>query len=479
MDIFVVLLFWAIAAIACLRGPASLVTVLMMSLSFGSFAVISPSVTAGLTLTPAPMLALILIARVFATLSGLNYLASLILKPCRMTLLFIFWIYASLATYFLPRFFYRQADIIPVRFEGVSTVTLLEPTTQNISQIAYLSISIFTVFALACHFRDAQNRIAGIRALLYGVYAAIITGLLDFIALHVPIGPFLEPFRTATYALLTDVEMFGGKRVVGLMPEASAYGSFCLALLSALYFFRHVLADTPSRALAVFLGLASLLAFTWLSTSSAAIVGLAVLIAAAGANWIWRGVTASGGEYLNRSLAFEFWVVALTISLLAIATLIDLTIWNPVLEMLDDLIFSKSGSSSFEERSLWTSTSLNALFQTYGLGVGVGSTRTSNAIVAIFSNVGIFGGLLFFVFVISALMKKAGNGGVDDATAHAARWSYIAPFAAAALVGGSPDFGIVNAWLFAVAISATSAVQTFAVPGRSDGPARRYTLVAR
>lgn len=479
MDIVVVLLFWLIAAIACLRGAASLVSVLMVSLSFGSFAVISPAATAGLTLTPAPMLALILIGRVFATLSGLNYLASLVMKPCRMTLLLIFWIYATLATYFLPRFFYRQADIIPVRFEGVSTVTLLEPTTQNISQIAYLSISIFAVLAFACHFRDADNRLKGIRALLFGAYAAIITGLLDFIGQHVPIGAFLEPFRTATYALLTDVEMFGGKRVVGLMPEASAYGSTCLALLSALYFFRHVLADKPSRALLVFLGLAGLLAFTWLSTSSAAIVGLAVFMMAAGTNWIWRGITTSGGELLNRSLAFEFWIVALTISLVSIATLIDISIWNPVIEMLDDLIFTKGGSSSFEERSLWTSTSLNALFQTYGLGVGVGSTRTSNAIVAMFSNVGVVGGLLFYSFVIFALMRKAGDGGINDATAHAARWAFIAPFAAAALVGGSPDFGIVNAWLFAAAIAATTTARPWSMSQTSIAPATRYTVVAR
>jgi hypothetical protein len=473
LDIVVVLIFWAIAAIACVRGTAALVSVLMVSLSFGSFAVISPSVTAGLTLTPAPMLALILIGRVFVSLSGLNYLASLILKPSRMTLLLIFWVYATLATYFLPRFFYRQADIIPVRFEGVTTITLLEPTTQNISQLAYLSISIFAVLALACHFRDPDNRLKGTRALLYGAYAAIITGLLDFIAMYVPIGAFLEPFRTATYALLTDVEMFGGKRVVGLMPEASAYGSTCLALLSALYFFRHLLADTPARAFSVFAGLVGLLALTWLSTSSAAIVGLAILMMTAGANWVWRGVTASGGQFLNRSLAFEFWVVALTISLIAVATLIDLSIWNPVIEMLDDLIFSKSGSSSYEERNLWTSTSLNALYQTYGLGVGVGSTRTSNAIVAIFSNVGIFGGLLFFLFVICALIKSSGDGGVNDATAHAARWAYIAPFSAAALVGGSPDFGILNAWLFALAIAATSSVSSWA---RSVSP---YILVAR
>lgn len=454
-----VLIFWGVAFVAFWRGTAALVAALMVSLSFGSFAVISPAATAGLTLTPAPMLALILIARVFGTLTGLNYLASLVLIPSRMTLLLVFWIYATLATYFLPRFFYRQASIIPVRFEGVTTITLLEPTTQNISQLAYLSISIFTVLALACHFRDPHNRLAGIGALLYGVYAAIITGLLDFIALHVPIGPFLEPFRTATYALLTDVEMFGGKRVVGLMPEASAYGSTCLALLSALYFFRHLLADTPARAAAVFFGLVGLLALTWLSTSSAAIVGLAILLMTAVTNWIWRGATASGGELLNRSLAFEFWVVALTVSMIIVATLLDASIWDPLIEMLNDLIFTKSASSSYEERTLWTTTSMNALFQTYGLGVGVGSTRTSNAIVAMLSNVGILGSLLFFAFVAWTFLKPGSDGAVDNAVAHGARWAYIAPFGAAALVGGSPDFGLLNAWLFALAITATSTVR--------------------
>ena len=112
----------------------------------------------------------------------------------------------------------------------------LQPTTQNLSQLAYMTISIITVFAFACVLKRPGWWTAILQGLLLGGVVAIVTGLLDMAGQASPIGAALAPFRTASYALLTDVEILGAKRVVGLMPEASAYGGLCISLIAALHF---------------------------------------------------------------------------------------------------------------------------------------------------------------------------------------------------------------------------------------------------
>lgn len=458
MDIIPLVLFWGLALLSFSRGPAALIYLLFASMPFGAFAVISPALTAGLTLTPSPMLALLFMVRIFTTVGGLNFLASLIMKPQRLSLLLAFWVMAGAATIFLPSLFYRQTNIIPLRAIAGGGPSLLEPTPQNISQLAYLSISVFLVFAFTYHFRDRKARQSALRALLVGATVTIATGILDYSSQSVPIAFFLEPFRTATYALLTDAELMGAKRVVGLMPEASAFGNLCIAFLSAVYFFRTALfSDSAGKAALVPVVIVALASMVWLSTSSAAIAGLIVFAAVVMAEWLWRRLASSRSLHTHKGLAVEFWTMASLCVALSLMTLVDPASWDPLFEKFDTIILSKGNSSSFEERSMWNAVSISSLLDTYGLGVGLGGTRASNAIVALVSNVGIIGALLYYGFVASVFLSQAPRlDGRDHAIAHGARWSYIAPFATAVLVGTTADFGLFNAWLYGLAIAATA-----------------------
>lgn len=458
MDIIPLVLFWGLAILSFSRGPAALIYLLFASMPFGAFAVVSPSLTAGLTLTPSPMLALLFMVRIFATVGGLNFLASLVMKPQRLSLLLAFWVAAGAATIFLPSLFYRQTNVIPLRaISGGGGPSLLEPTPQNISQLAYLTISIFLVFAFAYHFRDRQARGSALGALLVGATVTIATGILDYLSQSLPIALLLEPFRTATYALLTDAELMGVKRIVGLMPEASAFGNLCIAFLSAVYFFRNaLLSESPGRAALLPVLIVALASMVWLSTSSAAIVGLIVFATVIVGEWLWRSLTGSRSPYVRKGLAVEFWTMAGLCVALSLMTLAEPASWNPVFEKFDTIILSKGNSSSFEERSMWNAVSIGALLDTYGLGVGLGGTRASNAVVALASNVGIIGAFLYYGFLVSAFLSRAPNSDdVESAIAHGARWSYIAPFATAVLVGTTADFGLFNAWLYGLAIAAT------------------------
>jgi hypothetical protein len=69
------------------------------------------------------------------------------------------------------------------------------------------------------------------------------------------------------------------------------------------------------------------------------------------------------------------------------------------IKLLDMMIFKKAESSSFFERSLWNHTGKMAFYQTWGLGAGAGSTRTSNWAISILSNTGVLGALLMGGFL--------------------------------------------------------------------------------
>ncbi len=454
MDTLPIIVFW-LGAVTCVAiGPVAIIYLLFISIPFGAFAVIPPALSAGMTLTPAPMAGLLLIARVFLSFKAIDFMASIVVKPQRLTLLLLFWIVALVTTIFMPRMFARQVEVIPLRVDLVTSAAFLEPTSQNVSQLAYMTISVLTVCAFTFVLRDGAARRHALQALCIGAALMIVAGALDFASQFVPIGPMLEPFRTATYALLTDAEILGNKRVVGLMPEASTFGGMTVAFLSAVYFFRRAMPEAYIRSGWVQAIIVLLLVFVWLSTSSAAYVGLFVFLVAAGMEWLWRGTMIVRGSRLRRGMTAELLVLTAILIIVAIVTLVDTTLWTPLLTMLDETILQKNTTSSFEERGTWTAVSWQAFLNSYGLGVGLGSTRASNSVVSMLSNVGLVGGLLYYSFLGLTLLHPLPPDD-DEAAAvlHGARWAFIAPFATSVLAATTPDFGTFNAWLFAMALA--------------------------
>ncbi|MER2509528.1 MAG: DUF1553 domain-containing protein, partial [Amaricoccus sp.] len=295
MDIAAILAFWALAAWAFF-GPngGRLIHAFFVSLPFGSFAVLSPGVTGGLTLTPTPMVALLILLRCLVRRGGLDALLTEALARRRMLLLFLFWVVAALITAFMPRVMAGRVDIIPFRGEMLGA-TPLRPTAQNVSQFAYLTISVFVAFAFAVLLRAPGMRQCALRALNLGALATVITGALDFASTWLPLTPLLDPFRTATYALLVTHEVLGAKRVVGLMPEASAFGSLAVGLLAMLWFFRRAIADRRLREVHAPVLMILLAVLVWRSTSTTAYVALGLLGLLAALEWCWRALAARRG----------------------------------------------------------------------------------------------------------------------------------------------------------------------------------------
>lgn len=453
MQAIPIVVFWAIVVWSFFQGKQVLLYVLFASMSFGSFAAIPTEVTGGLTLTPTPLVAMVLIARELGSMRGLATAVDSAFKPSGLFLLFLFWIVAGITTAFMPRLFAGNVQVVPVRFGDLADSVLLTPTTQNISQFVYISISVLSVFAFASLLRSEAMRRHALTALCFGAAVAVFTGFLDYISQSTGLESVLEVFRTASYALLIEDEILGAKRVVGLMPEASVFGTLSLSFLVSLYFFRRAMPAGLLRDRGVPVLMALLLLLIWLSTSSAAYLGLGLFGAAAAGEWCWRVIAAGRNPYLRRGISSEFWLGVAALGMLVLAVLIVPNLFNPMVEMIDAMVLQKSNSSSFEERGMWTRVSLNSLFATYGLGVGLGGTRASNFAVALASNTGVFGATFYFLFVAqSVLFRRARPGDAKgQALLSAIRWSYLPPFFTSLTIGTTPDFGLHNAFLYGLA----------------------------
>ncbi|SFF86808.1 hypothetical protein SAMN05518801_102320 [Novosphingobium sp. CF614] len=468
MNAVPIILFWTLAIWGLLsRGPV-LIYLFFASMPVGAFAAVPTTLTGGLTFTATPIVALLLILRTFLRRDGPATFLTLAVLPRRLMLLTLFWLVAGIATAFMPRLFAGTAMVVPVR-GMIGAAVPLQPTPQNVSQFAYLTIAVFSVFAFARLLRSPAMRQHAFRALCLGSLVAVITGLLDYASQFLPLAPLLEPFRTASYALLTDIEVLGSKRIVGLMPEASAYGGQCLAFLSALYFYRRAIADDRLREFyaPILLGLLAICA--WLSTSSGTYVGLGLLVVVAALEWFLRiNANERSGSIHRRGLAGETSIAVSTVIALALLTILHPQILDPIHSLVQRMVLEKESSSSFEERGMWRSVAIASLAQTHGFGVGLGGTRASSSVVAVFSSTGIVGGALFYAFVLQSLLRR-GASIESQSIVSAFRFSFIPTFMVSLMVGDA-DFGGIIAFGFGMSAALAIAGAGQAASSHRPGP---------
>lgn len=149
-------------------------------------------------------------------------------------------------------------------------------------------------------------------------------------------------------------------------------------------------------------------------------------------------------------------------------------VFEPVMERLDEVVFSKTETSSYLERGFWTTTSLQAGFDSYLIGVGLGSTRASNFAAVLFGSTGLLGFLLYFGFVARLLLIPS-PAGMPQAQmlSNGLKWSLFPTFAVSLLIGTTPDFGVFEALRYGALIAL---VQAGVTRPADDGRAPLSTL---
>lgn len=467
MSALAIACFWSLALWGLFSRRQVLVWLFFAMLPFGAFAVVPVQATGGLSLLAVHVTAAFFLLR--QILLRRHGLADLLTTALRLpgVILTAFWTVALLVTLFMPRLLAGQVAIVPMA-TAYQEVALLRPTLQNVSQLAYLTLSTLLVFAFANFFRSRQHQPLILRGLMFSAIVTIITGVLSYLEGFLPLGPFLDAFKNASYALLDNAAISdGSRRLTGLMPEASSYGGLTLGLLACLFFLRGSVEDRAQavRLNSIIIVLAILLV---MSTSSAGYVGLGVLGLLMGLDWFTRAFRINRPRFSYSGVRQDFFLALAIIGFAAAAVMITPGVFEPVMQRLDEIIFSKVETSSYIERSAWTATSLQAGLDSYLVGVGLGSTRASNFAVALFASTGLLGFILYFCFVARLLLTPAAKGEPRlQGLASGLKWSFFPSFVASLLIGTTPDFGVFEALRFGALMALLQARGAAMPPARA------------
>lgn len=390
----------------------------------------------GSSVTPSKLFLAFFVLRLVSMHNGFSALAAE-LSPRRVLFLYLvllIWVVCSAVL--LPRLFEEMTQVFSLARSDIDIGAIpLHPSSGNITQAVY-AIGSFVIALGVCVLARKQGACATI---LTGFL--VITGLDIFLALadlatsatHTEF--LMDAIHTGAYTFLTSDESGGLKRISGSFSEASAFATFSLELL-AINFSLFLSRVRPRLTAGYSLVLAVLL---FLSTSSTAYVGLAVLGAAFAVSAVWA-LLAHGSARPLKILAASA-AVGLFVGCLAFLVVPSLTmaVWN----LLDVSLFQKGQTESALERGELNTQAAQIFFDTYGLGAGVGSTRASNFILVLASNLGVIGVVLFaaLMLALAFLRPRADLGADDRSIIRAARVGMLASLVPATLIGTIFDLG--------------------------------------
>jgi hypothetical protein len=314
-----------------------------------------------------------------------------------------FVIYAVMSSFFLPRMLAGRTDVVPLAIDSLDMIGVLVPlgpVSSNFTQSVYLMGNCFCFLLVA----GAASTRTGFRTVIMGVLAYgvlnTLTALADLVTSAVGASSLLDVIRTARYTFLNEAQAFGMKRIVGAFPEAS---SFARSTMGVLGFTATLWLCGRYKRITGPLALLSLLAVT-LSTSSSGLAVMPVMLLVL----LFTAVGRSGGSQasLGGPVLIVFGAIAVAV-VAGSATLLNSQISETISSYADELVFSKMETTSGIERSSWNATAFQNVADTYGFGVGLGTNRVSSFAIALLSNVGVIGVVLYAVFMSATFLRNA------------------------------------------------------------------------
>ncbi len=416
------------------------------SIAFGGMTLLPTGLTGGLNLPAQTVCALVLIGMCLFDPPIRARIALWALDIQKLGLLALFGVFAAFSAMILPRLFAGTIQVYSLNAAG--TESLLYPSSANFSQTVYIFVSIGMVFAIAACASQAGFLQRYLNSVAVAGIMLVLSGLVDFafgVAGH---EDLLAGFHNASYNLLDNEMIAGTKRIVGFMPEASVYGQACCSILSFLLF-NHSLYTRRMRRLVLPMVIILLIILAVESTASTGYLGLfaigsiQALRLFARINFVrWTGGRRFGltQYFLGGFMLISFLIIAVPASW-----------WAHLQILLNLMLFQKTATSSYLERSSWTQAGWNAFYATHGIGAGIGSVRTSNWFVNLAASTGVVGVLLFSLFVLRAVMPAKRE--IAEPLRRLQRGTILSLIPAALMIaasGTTPDPGVWIMSLFGI-----------------------------
>jgi len=381
-----------------------------------------------------------------------------------------FWLalcigWALLSAVFVPRLLTDQLFVYVTQrasSSGKAAVVLaaLQPVSGNLTQAGYALASV-VVFLCASVLASLPGGLQRLRSSMGWLCAlVVISAVLNMGETYLGLPSLLGITRNAGYAVMVGGDIGGLQRISGTFPEASAFASFSLPVFA--FAFGLWLHGDPARW--VPWTTLALLGVLMLATSTTGYVALLGYLCCVALRQLQRPVP-SASRRLWRAVFFS--------ALLGLVAVLAVLLLNPaaaakLARYFDIVIGSKLNSSSGEERMLWNLQGLRNLVDSRGLGVGLGSTRTSSFLVLLLSTLGVVGGALYGMFiwrVFRAPLPANSPGGDEPRIRTAFRHAFFAALCVATVSGTVFDRGLAF-YIYAAAASALWSPLAAAVPQR-------------
>jgi len=310
----------------------------------------------------------------------------------------LFAFYGVLSAFMMPLLFEGFVEVYSLEREPDLAIALapLHPTSGNITQSFYISVN-FILFAVATYL---VARPGGLHRMTHAINAMTFVHLF-FAAISVipylpPAAALLDFVRTANYAINAHHVIAGMPRVIGSYAEPSAFGALSTGLF-AWNFLRFL----QTFGLWHFTASVLLLACIALSFSTTAYAVLVIMVGLWGLASVYKlvrhGVTADH----VRALLFGAVMITGLLSIIFFfepAQAFAATIY-------ERLFGAKMQTVSGIERTAWNMQGLRNFIETNGLGVGLGSARTSSLATVLLGNVGIIGTALYLAFLNHSFLR--------------------------------------------------------------------------
>ncbi len=322
---------------------APLIVASIASLTFGATALVTLPAVGG----SSPLIGMVfLMALMGAVALRPDFLTSLVRVFAQQPaawLVLLLGLYSIVGAITLPRIFAGETTaFISMRAEGRVAEVPLAPTSGNITQALYFTISCFVFFAFSVLLRRPGTLSAIRQGFFLFVTLHVAFGFIDLFAKLAGLGDVLAPLRSASYAMHTNVDVAGFWRIAGAQAEASSFGAKCVSLLAFTYCMWRGTRSTYALVLSI-----ALLALLILSTSTTAYVGGAIL-----ALFLLASLTSAA--VLNRLSKQD--LLLLVGGLAALTVVVGVLVYNdraldPIWRLFDEMVFDKSSSASSLERA--------------------------------------------------------------------------------------------------------------------------------
>ena len=310
-------------------------------------------------------------------------------------------LYGVIGAIFIPQLLAGATMIVPLgttSYGDTGSTVPLTTVSSNLTQSLYMIANV-VCFGVTAALASSPS---GLSAVLKGLLAYCVANLLfafaDLATYYTGTQSLLSFIRNANYTLHVDDEIAGMKRIVGSFTEASSFArttlgafGFLTTLWLAGYrpYFTGIMAALSAVAL---IG----------STSSTGMAGLPVMLLVV----FLTGIHFALRDRISGSGLLAVTLAPLLIVLFVLYLALDEQMSRRIYDYVDLVVLNKASSDSGIERSSWNAIGLQNFYDSNGLGVGLGTVRTSSFLVALLAGLGVPGTLFYVVFLVRSFVNR-------------------------------------------------------------------------